>query len=165
MSAPSKADLLEALRRSGEEVVDQLKSLPEEEFEKGRYENGWNAREIVAHLASIEWTYPKLIDLATTPRPPETKSQEPPTRSAKGGIGSYNDRQVAKRAELSVTELLEEFRHNRGTLIKIVEDTDEDTFQKEVKSTGGFTGPLSQVLHWVAVDHVRVHLHDIVEGG
>lgn len=165
MSAPSKAELLGALQSSGEEVVDQLKSLPEEEFEKGRYENGWNAREILAHLASIEWTYPRLIELANSPRSEETKSPEPPTRTAKGGISSYNDRQVAKRAELSVTELLEEFRHNRETLIKTVQDTDEDTFQKEVKSAGGFVGPLSQVLHWVAVDHVRVHLQDIVEGG
>jgi hypothetical protein len=165
MTAPSKSDLLGSLRKSGEEVIDQLKGLAEDEFEKGRYENGWNAREILAHIASIEWTYPRLIDLATSPRPPETKSQEPPTRTAKGGITSYNDRQVAKRAGLSVTELLEEFRRNRETLIKTVEDTDEEAFQKEVRSSGGFVGPLSQVLQWVAVDHVRMHLHDIVEGG
>lgn len=165
MSGPSKTDLLDALRSSGDEVVDQLKDLPDEEFEKGRYENGWNAREILAHIASIEWTYPRLIELAKSPPPDQAKSAAPPTRAAKGGISSYNDRQVAKRADASVQELMDEFRRNRDTLIRAVEDTDEEALQKEVKSAGGFVGPLSQVLHWVAVDHVRLHLHDIVEGG
>jgi uncharacterized damage-inducible protein DinB len=161
--AVSKSELLEALRTSESEVLDQLKNLPAEEFEKGRYENGWNARQILAHMASIEWTYPRLIDLAKQPPSAESPG-EAPTKKAKGGIGSYNDRQVEKRAGATVEELLAEFETNRQATIKAVEEQNDETLSKEVTSAGGFNGPLAQVLHWVAVDHIRIHLNDIVNG-
>ncbi|MCH7718236.1 MAG: hypothetical protein IIB21_02090, partial [Chloroflexi bacterium] len=61
---PSKAALLEALRSSERDVLARLRSLPAAALEQGRYENGWNARQILAHVASIEWSYPRLIDIA-----------------------------------------------------------------------------------------------------
>jgi uncharacterized damage-inducible protein DinB len=157
---PTKTELLDQLRSNAVEVKEKVGALPAEEFEKGRYENGWNSREILAHIASIEWTYPRLIEIATQPPAPESKG--PPTRKARGGILSYNDRQVAKRAEASVEELLKEFNTNRSTLLDAVEATDEETLAKEVTSSGGFTGPLAQVLQWVAVDHVKAHLNDLL---
>ncbi len=57
-SVPSKDELLQILRSNGAEVVAKLRGLPPEAFEQGRYENGWNGRQILAHVASIEWTYP-----------------------------------------------------------------------------------------------------------
>ena len=68
----TKAELIEALRAGGQEAVERLSALPEEKFGEGRYENGWNGRQILAHVASIEWTYPRLLDLArqaATPPP------------------------------------------------------------------------------------------------
>lgn len=156
----TKSELLEALHASEAEVLDQLRTIAEPEFEKGRYENGWNAREILAHIASIEWTYPRLIDLAKE----APQGDEAPKKEAKGGIGSYNDRQVAKRAESTMEQLLSEFETNRRATIKVVEEADEETLSKVVTSSGGFHGPLAQVLHWVAVDHVRLHLNDILNG-
>lgn len=158
----TKSDLIAALKASGEEVLRDISGMTGEEFEAGRYENGWNAREILAHMASIEWTYPRLIELAKNPPPAKEPSGGPPTKSARGGITSYNDRQVEKRAGSSPAELLEEFRNNRETTIRAVEETDEETLAKEIRSSGGFVGPLGQVLHWVAVDHVRSHLQDVL---
>src|SRR3989337_1607358 len=71
-STPSKAQLIETLRSTAANTAARLRSLPAETFEQGRYENGWNGRQILAHIASIEWTYPRLFDLApeaSTPRP------------------------------------------------------------------------------------------------
>jgi hypothetical protein len=34
----------------------------------GIYENGWNGREVVAHLAGIEWSLPGLITRTPGPR-------------------------------------------------------------------------------------------------
>ena len=62
--APTKAELLAALRSSGQQVVDRVRGMPPEELEQGRYENGWNGRQIPAHIASIEWTYTRLFDVA-----------------------------------------------------------------------------------------------------
>ncbi|MBI2217338.1 MAG: hypothetical protein HYU51_08580 [Candidatus Rokubacteria bacterium] len=45
-------------------MLETVRGLPPRRLEEGRYENGWNGREILAHLASIEWTYPRLIEIA-----------------------------------------------------------------------------------------------------
>src|SRR5207245_6086633 len=107
----SKAELLDKLRTSADQVASNLRATPPESFEQGRYESGWNGRQILAHIASIEWTYPRLIDVAReaqSPKPaeaPKEASAEPATRAARGGINDYNGRQVEKRAQMSVAEL------------------------------------------------------------
>ncbi len=135
-------------------------------LEEGRYENGWNGRQILAHIASIEWSYPRLIDIARDaasppPAPAATPAADPPTRSMRGGNDAYNDRQVAKRAHLSVAELLDEFERNRAATIAAVEAADERLFGQQIRSAGGVVGPLAEVFHQVAVAHVLGHARDI----
>jgi uncharacterized protein (TIGR03083 family) len=157
--APSKAELLAALRSSRDEVLALVRGLPPERLEEGRYENGWNGRQILAHIASIEWTYPRLIDIARTP--PAPADQSLPTRTMKGGNDAYNDRQVAKRASLSVAELLAEFEANRTATIRAVEAAPDGLFAVPIRSAGGVVGPLATVFHQVAVAHVLGHAKDI----
>jgi DinB family protein len=160
----SKAELLDALRRNGEEVLAIVRALPAARLEEGRYENGWNGRQILAHIASIEWTYPRLIDIARdggAPVAAAPASGELPTRSMRGGNDAYNERQVAKRAHLSVVELLEEFEKNRAATIRAVEAADEALFARPIRSAGGVTGPLATVFYQVAVAHVLGHTRDI----
>jgi len=152
--APSKAELLAALRSSRDEVLALVRGLPPERLEEGRYESGWNGRQILAHIASIEWSYPRLIDIARTP-------PALPTRTMKGGNDAYNDRQVAKRAGLSVAELLAEFETNRAATIRAVETADDELFAVPIRSAGGIVGPLATVFHQVAVAHVLGHAKDI----
>jgi hypothetical protein len=156
---PSKAELLDALRASRDEVVRTVRALPRERLEEGRYENGWNGRQILAHVASIEWSYPRLIEIARTPPAPETAP--PPTREMRGGNDSYNDRQVAKRAGASVDELLAEFEKNRAATIQAVEAADEALFARRIRSAGGIVGPLASVFQQIAVLHVLGHVRDI----
>lgn len=159
---PSKAELLHALRSSRDEVVALVSSLPPARLEEGRYEGGWNGRQILAHIASIEWSYPRLIDIARTPPSDETA---PPTRAMKGGNDAYNDRQVAKRAHLSAADLVAEFERNRAATIAAVEAAEEDLFARPIRSAGGVTGPLAAVFHQVAVRHVLGHARDIAGTG
>src|SRR5713226_2012276 len=100
--APAKRELLDALRSSRDAVLATVRALPPEALEHGGYENGWNGRQILAHLASIEWTYPRLIDIARDAGAAAPAAGEPPTRSMRGGNDAYNERQVAKRAQRSV---------------------------------------------------------------
>ncbi len=168
----TKAELLEELRSSQQDLFDRLGALPEDQFEQGRYEGGWNARQILAHVASIEWTYTRLIDVARQGAPdqasggcggaPEGSSKPTQARAARGGIGSYNERQVEKRAQASVAELLEEFQKNREGTIKAVEQADEALLQVHIRSAGGIPGPLARVIYFVAVVHVAGHVNDIV---
>lgn len=160
----TKPQLLAALRRGEKDVIDKLSGLPAERFEAGRYENGWNGRQILAHITAIEWTYPKLIDVARGAEKPAEKKPDspPPTRTASGGINSYNDRSIERYADNSAEELLEIFRKNRAATIAAVEATDDDLFLREVKSAGGIQGPLGTVFNYVAVMHVTGHVNDIV---
>ena len=161
--APSKAELLEALRASRDVVIATVRALSPEQLEEGRYGNGWTAREILAHLASIEWTYPRLIDVARAAPAADAPvaPDAPPTRSMRGGNDAYNARQVAKRAQCSGAELLAEFERNRAVTIQAVDAVDEALLARRIRSAGGVTGPLALVLRRVAVDHVLGHARDI----
>jgi len=163
---PSKRALLDALHASRDEVLSLIRSLSPAALEEGRYEQGWNGREILAHVASIEWTYPRLIDVARATGTPEadqagSAEADPPGREMRGGNDAYNDRQVAKRAHLSVAELLAEFERNRAATIQAVEDADEALLARRIRSAGGRVGPLATVFHQVAVEHVLGHVRDI----
>lgn len=159
---PSKQELLAAIHASREEVLSTVRGMSPSAMEEGRYENGWNAREILAHLASIEWTYPKLIDVARSADTAPREGAGLPAREMRGGNDSYNDRQVAKRADKSVAELLAEFEENRTATVRAIESVDEALLARHIRSAGGLVGPLALVFHLVAVDHVRGHLRDIV---
>ena len=166
----SKAELLDKLRTSRDEIVTKLRAMPAERFEQGRYESGWNGRQILAHIASIEWTYPRLIDVAReaqSPKPPEAPkeaSTEPTSRPARGGINDYNERQVEKRAGMSVAELIDEFEHNRATTIAALEQADDSLLAQPIRSAGGITGPLADVVSMIAIAHVDQHARDIAGG-
>jgi hypothetical protein len=164
---PSKQELLDALRASLDEVLAIVRALPPARLEEGRYENGWNGRQILAHIASIEWSYPRLIDIARSAGPDQAAptTGDPPTRAMRGGNDAYNDRQVAKRAHLSPAELLAEFETNRAATIAAVEAADAPLFARPIRSAGGIVGPLATVFHQVAVQHVLGHVRDIAGPG
>ena len=161
---PSKAELLQALQTSRDDVVAMVRGMVPERLEEGRYENGWNGRQILAHIASIEWSYPRLIEIARSGSDGDAASPTTeglPTRAMRGGNDAYNDRQVAKRAHLSVAELLAEFEDNRAATIRAVEGADEALFARRIRSAGGVTGALATVFYQVAVVHVLDHARDV----
>ena len=181
--ALTKQQLIDVLRESGELAASKIEAVPEERLQEGRYESGWNGRQILAHIAAIEWTYPRLLDLgreasdvpkaaasapaAAVAPPSEVKRTSPaeasgtPTRGMQGGVNGYNERQVEKRAEASVDELIAEFRKNRAALIAAVEAADDALLAKEVRSAGGVTGALSGVVYALAVQHMLGHASDL----
>ena len=161
--AVSKSQLLANLRLGGEELLSKLEGLPAGALEAGCYENGWNGRQVLAHIAAIEWTYPRLNDIARS-GPPEKKPEATATsRPARGGINSYNDRQIERYADATAAELLDIFRKNRATTIATIEATEDELFAIEVKTAGGVKGPLAMVLNFVAVTHVKTHVNDVLD--
>lgn len=171
----AKQQLLDDLRATGERAEAALRALPAGAFERGAYENGWNARQILAHMASMEWTYPRLLDVAraaaqpaspdasASTAPKATRVERAPEAAASSGtpMDSYNDRQVEKRASASVSDLIDEFAKNRAALIAAIESADEALFDVQITSAGGARGPMSGVLRYVAIEHVTGHLRDI----
>jgi hypothetical protein len=179
-AVPTKQELIEALRTQGDASVAKLRAVPPDQWEQGRYENGWNARQILAHVASIEWAYPRLFDLAkaadappssAAPAPKTDATPAPAARTEGGGavragpetpvILSYNERQVAKRADASIDELIAEFEKNRAATIAAVESAPDELFSRVITSAGGINGPLAAVINATAVLHVGMHIADI----
>ena len=154
----TREQLLAALRADAARLPELVGAIGEAELERGVYENGWNARQLLAHLAAIEWTYPRLIE----------RAQAGGSGSSAGGtfdMDAYNERQVAKRAEAGIAELLEEFGRNRAATIEAVAAADGALLARRTRSAGGVEGTLLEVLIGVAVGHVREHLRDLEAAG
>src|SRR5947209_546769 len=100
----SKDELAAALRRNGVEVAERLRALPEETFAAGRYENGWDGRQILAHLAASEKAYPRLLDLARA-----SGTKEAAAAVSGWDVNSYNQHQVDKRQGATPAQLIAEF--------------------------------------------------------
>src|SRR5438874_2373768 len=108
--AVTKEQLLGNIRNSRDQLLTAVAEVPDSQWTEDRYAEGWTARDILAHLASIEWTYPRILDLADKPKDPKPKPDVPKPTSK--NMGDYNQRQVAKRAGATVPELIEEFERN-----------------------------------------------------
>jgi uncharacterized damage-inducible protein DinB len=151
----TKQQLLENMRATGREFAQAARDLPADRWGEGRYEEGWTAKDILAHVASIEWTYPKLLDVASGAIPLPNKD------ASKGLPGDYNQRHVEKRRDNSIEELLEEFERNREATIAAVAEADDDLLRMHVRSAGGVEGAAVEVFNYLTVVHVGDHLRDI----
>jgi hypothetical protein len=149
----TKAELLAALEASRDEVVGGIDGL---DLSRGVYEGGWNGRQLLAHIASMEWTYPRILEL-----PSVTDEEAARPRDTSVTVDDYNRRQVERREDMPVGDLINEFVRTRAKTIAAVEAYPEEEFGRRVRSAGGTVGPLADVLWFVAVEHVRGHLADL----
>jgi len=149
----TKSELLAALEASRDEVVAELDGL---DLSAGVYEGGWNGRQLLAHIASMEWTYPRILEL-----PAATDEEAARPRDTSVTVDDYNRRQVERRNDVPVGDLIEEFVRNRAKTIAAVAAYPEEELGRRVRSAGGTVGPLADVLWFVAVEHVRGHLADL----
>ena len=150
----TKAELLAALETSRDEVVRRVEGL---DLSSGVYEGGWNGRQLLAHIASMEWTYPRILGL-----PSATDEEAARPRDTSVTVDDYNRRQVERRDGVPVDDLIDEFVRNRAETIAAVAAHPEEDFAKRVRSAGGTVGSLADVLWFVAVEHVRGHLADLL---
>ena len=155
----TREELLAALRTDAARLPEVVGAIGEAELERGVYENGWSARQLLAHLAAIEWTYPRLIERA------EAAGGSDSSAGGTFDMDAYNERQVAKRAEATVVELLDEFGRNRATTIEAAVGASDALLAQQTRSAGGVEGTLLEVLIGVTVGHVREHLGDLEGAG
>jgi len=164
--ARTRQELVAALRRNGEATAERLRAIPPARFAEGRYENGWSAREILAHIAAAEWAYPGMIAMAreTAAQAAAGKRVELDAADPSGVVDDYNARQVARRADASIEELIDEFVANRAKTIAAVEGIDEALLPVRTRTVGTEAGPLAAVIHGLGVDHVDGHVADLTRG-
>jgi uncharacterized protein (TIGR03083 family) len=154
---PSAAEILRGLEESEADVLRAASALGGDDWARGRYEGGWNARQLLAHIASMEWSYPRVIDLARQ----AVAGAGDGRGSMRGGNDAYNERQIARRSDVSVESLVDEFRRNRAATIEAVRVAEPELWATPIRSAGGVEGPLAFVFWQVAIEHVRAHARDL----
>jgi hypothetical protein len=165
MSAPTAPEALsDELRRHGDAVLETLNSIDAARLAPTTSED-WGAHQLLAHIASIEWTYPRLIEVAASRDSGSGAASDTdrPSRGFRGGNDDYNARQVERRASTPATDLIAEFARNRDALVSAVQSVDPTLLGTPIRSAGGIEGTLAQVIRAVAVIHVDEHLGTIVE--
>ena len=153
----TRSELLAALRDDAARLPDVAASIGEADLERGVYENGWSARQLLAHIAAIEWTYPRLIEQAQIPADPRSAGSS----SGRFDMDAYNQKQVANRSSAAIADLLAEFTRNREATIDAVVNADAALLEQPTRSAGGVEGTLLEVLVGVTVEHVRGHIEDL----
>lgn len=150
-----REQLLERLRDSGVEGLAAMRAVPHDRFGAESYEQGWNVAQVMAHVASMEYTYRRLPELASTPSGTVARPDGTPF-----DMSVYNAKQVAKRQTAGRAELEDEFRRGRAAFVAEVDAVDPTLLTAWVRSAGGHEGALATVIDQVAVEHVRDHAGD-----
>lgn len=151
------------LRRHGEVVSQTLREMTPGVLAPRSSSSDWSGHDLLAHIASMEWTYPKLIEVAQAVSTPG--ATERASSGFRDGNDSYNDRQVSRRREQPAGELIAEFERNRAVLVEAVGAVESGLLDVPIGSAGGATGTLAEVLRSVAMAHVDEHLDEIVRAG
>ena len=153
----TRDNLIRDLQTDAQTLADTVARIPEDGWNDGVYEHGWSARQLLAHIAAIEWTYPKLIERAAAAQTAETAE----TAVTDFDMDAYNHRQVEKRGDTPILDLLAEFQRNRQATIAAIQAAPDAILTRPTRSAGGVEGTLLEVLAGVARTHVRQHLTDL----
>jgi hypothetical protein len=149
---------LAELEAMPETIASQVRGVPADRWEIPVWqgEGGWNRRQLLAHLASINLRHLIRVRLgAGLPEPSGASVASLP------GIDDFNAVEVESRDGRSVDELLTEFRSTRGELVRLVRSLTPEQRQRFTMPRGNETLSLEQWAPFV-VAHDRTHLAEIL---
>jgi hypothetical protein len=150
-----KDDVIGAIREAQREVERLVPSVPESAWSSQAYEQGWNGKQLLCHLASTSGIARFLIGMAQAP--------------GSGGMGtdfdidSFNAQQVAARQDKPVDEVLEEVCVNCGRDIESVENAPDDLLAQHFRAPWGTEGSLGDVIVGSIDEHFMTHVRDLAK--
>jgi hypothetical protein len=150
-----KANIIRAMEQFQSDVEQAVAAMPEGAWSGGVYEDGWNARQILCHIASTSGVAGFLLNLA----------QAPSGASIPGvagfNIDDFNNTQVEMRAGRSTAEVLSEIRSNLQHDAGAVQAADDALIEKHFKTPWELEGPLGDLIVNSFRDHLEMHLTDL----
>ena len=151
----TKSGIIEGIRQVQAEAMRVASAMPDDAWDKGVYENGWNAKQILCHVALSANVPAFLIAAANSPEPAEMPGDA-------GDIDDFNASQVAMRMEKPVSEILEEINRTYEMAVNVVQATPDELLAKQIRTPWQTEGELGAlILDEDIRDHVLVHLADI----
>ncbi len=151
----SKDSIIEGIRKVQAEAERIASAMPEDAWEEGVYENGWNAKQILCHVALSANVPAFLIAAANSPEPAKMPG-------GGGNIDDFNESQVAMRMEKPVAEIVKELNSTYEQAINVVQATPDEILARQVRTPWQTEGELGAlILDEDIRAHVMVHLADI----
>ena len=151
----SKTDIIGVIRNTQDEVEKLVSSAAESAWSKPAYEQGWNARQLLCHIASTSGVAGFLVGMAKAP--------------GAGGIGAdfdidaFNTQQVAARQDKPIAEVLEEVRGNCQRDIESVQNAPDGLLAQHFRAPWGVEGPLADVIVGSIEEHLMMHVRDLAK--
>lgn len=149
----TRADLIEGMNKVVARSEALVGALSDEQWAKPAYEQGWNARQILAHIAAMGSISPVFVRWAVNP-PPPTPGNGGPDPDA------WNAQQVGAREGKALTELLAEIRAGHQAGIEALDGV-TDAQLGASQTLLGHTDTAVNLLHLFLVDHSLAHLDDL----
>ncbi len=151
----SKDGIIEGIRQVQAEAARVASAMPEDAWDKGVYENGWNARQILCHVALSANVPAFLIAAANSPGPAKMPG-------GAGNVDDFNESQVAMRMEKPVSEIVKEINSTYEQAINVVQATPDELLAKQIRTPWQTEGELGAlILDEDIRGHVLIHLADI----
>jgi hypothetical protein len=141
---------MQELEAGIEQVVS---AMPGDGWSRGVYENGWNARQLFCHIASMSGTVGFVLGMARMP--------SPPSLGPDFDEDAFNTRLVAEREGKDTSELLGEIKTNFERDIQALLAAPEDLMRKQFRAPWGVEDTVAGVIMRSLGDHLCMHLIDL----
>lgn len=153
MSA-TRQDVIDELTSVRGDVDELVGTAPAGAWANPAHSGGWDARQLLSHMASTGGVANFTLMLA----------RGPAGATAAGGsydIDQFNAQQVAMRAERTVAEILDELRANIARDIAGVEKAPDELLAKHFKTPWDVEGSVAEVIIESLRRHFRGHLAEL----
>lgn len=153
MSA-TRQDVIDELTSVRGDLENLVKSAPADAWANPAHSDGWDARQLLSHIASTGGVANFTLMLARGPAGAATA----------GGsydIDQFNAQQVAMRAERTVAEILDELRANLARDLAAVEKAPDELLSKHFKTPWDVEGSVAEVIIESLRRHLRGHLSEL----
>jgi uncharacterized protein (TIGR03083 family) len=138
-----------AILTAHQELLDALDAMTPEEMLLPSPNEGWTAKDTLAHLSSIEARQRSQVRSVLDGQP-----------FPGGDVNDYNAHEVAQRRERTLPELRAELERESAATIALLDSLSEDELSREFDHPRRGRIPVSGILQTIP-NHVRNHTDDI----
>lgn len=149
----SKDQIIARMQDLQGQIEEAVRSMPEHAWSRGIYEGGWNARELLAHMASTSGTAGFILGMARRPSAPNL--------GAGYDENAFNAQQVAARENRSIADIVAEIKGNFQLGMDAVRDAPDDLITKHFRAPWNVEGEVGDVIVMSLDGHLGMHLADL----
>jgi Mycothiol maleylpyruvate isomerase N-terminal domain len=149
----NKSEVIAKMQGLLAEIEQVVSDLPAGSWSKGIYEEGWDARQLLSHMASTSGTAGFLLRLGAA-----SSSSELP---AGFDNEAFNRQQVAARQDKRPADLVAEIKGIFERDIPAVRAAPDELMQKHFRAPWDVEGELGDVIVMSLEGHLGMHLADL----